>query len=102
MRAVTEPSTPILLNRNALALRLERRLFVEPAVFHDREQPVLLLENAHIGERIAVDEKKIGEEALLDLAELVAHAHDLPAMAGGRCYRFHGRHADHLDEIFEI
>src|SRR5437763_6007577 len=93
------PRDVALLHRRARSLRLEWRLLVELAVLHDGEEPVLLLQDANIGERIAVDEKHVGEEARLDLAKLTAHAHDLAAIAGAGRDRFHWRHADHIDEI---
>src|SRR5256886_12317750 len=72
----------------------------ELAVPHDREKLGPILKNRDVRERVAVDEQEVGEPALADLAEILAH-HDLPAPARGRDQRLHGRHAEALDEVLE-
>ncbi len=62
----------------------------------------MLLQDADIGDRVAVDQDHVGEIALLQHAEFVAHAHNLAAEFGGRQDGLHGRHAQKVDEILDI
>src|SRR5689334_3205312 len=66
----------------AAALLLGLRSLVELAVLHDGEDPVLVLQDADVGDRIAVNQQQVGQVALPDLAELVAHSHELGAVLG--------------------
>src|SRR5262245_5668890 len=66
-----------LFGGDLVRLRPLARLLVEGAVLHDREQAILVPQHADVGERIAVDQQHVREIAGLDLAELLAHAHDL-------------------------
>src|SRR6266850_4210640 len=73
----------------------------ELAVLHDREQLGSILQDRDVRERVAVDEQQVGEPAIADLAEILAH-HDLPAPARRRDERLHRRHAEVLDEVLEV
>ena len=64
--------------------------------------PRLVLQDADVGDRIAVDQQQVGEIAGLDHAELVAHAHDLAAVFGRGEDRLHRREAEHVDEGLEV
>src|SRR5215510_4000351 len=68
-----------LLGGDLCRLHPLARLLVEGAVLHDREQAVLVAQDGDIRERIAVDQQEVREIAGLDLAEFLAHAHDLAA-----------------------
>ena len=62
----------------------------------------LVLQDAHVGDRVAVDQQQVGQIAFLDHAELVAHAHDLAAVFGRGQDRLHRREAEHFDEGLEV
>ena len=72
-----------LLVREGLAIEL-----VEIAVLHDGHEPLLSLQDRHVGYRIAIDEQQVGQVALAYLAELVAHVHQLGADARRAGERF--------------
>ncbi len=75
---------------------------MELAVLHDGEDAVLVLQDAHVGDRVAVDQQQVGEVTLLDQAELVAHVHDLPAIFRRRQDGLHRRETEHLDEGLDV
>src|SRR3546814_5055864 len=74
---------------------------MELTVLHDGDQAALVLQHAHVARRIAVDQQQVGEVALADQAELVAQAHDLPAVGGGGADCLHRREAEQVDERSE-
>ena len=84
------------------ALVDHRVLLVERAVLHDRVDLVVVLQDGDVGERVAVDENEVGEEAGLDLAEVVGPEHDLAAELGGREDGLHRREPEPLDEVLEV
>ena len=54
----------------ATARGATRGVLVEGAVLHDAEDALGILEDGDVGHGVAVHEEQIGEEALLDLAQL--------------------------------
>ena len=80
----------------------DRRLLVEHAVLHHRQHARRLAQHREIRQRVAVDEDQVGEEAFLQLAELVAAHHDLAAVLRRRQDRLHRRHPEVLDEELEV
>src|SRR5215470_3490835 len=91
-----------LLRRHPGRLTLALPVLVEAAVLHDGEQPVAILQNAHVAQRIAVDQQDVGEEARLDLAQLLFHHHDGSALPRRGDDRLHRREAQQLDEMLEV
>src|SRR5262245_37102763 len=51
-----------------------RRRAVELAVLHHREDAALVLQHRDVGQRVAVDQQDVGEVALADVAQHLAHA----------------------------
>src|ERR1700751_5824577 len=74
---------------------------MEGPALHDRLQPVSVLQDRDVAERVAVDEDEVGEVAGLDLAEFAGLAHDLPALSGGRQDGLHRGEAEKLDEVLQ-
>ena len=71
---------------------------MEVAVLHDRYQARRVLQDAHVGERVAIDEQQVGEVVGAELAELVRPAHDLAAPLRGGDERLHRRETQEIDE----
>ncbi len=69
---------------------------------HDCQQAALILQNADVGQPIAVDQQKVREKAFFDLPEFVPHRHDLTTQPGRRLDRFHRREVEVVDEMLEI
>src|SRR5688572_12326282 len=79
-----------------------RRGAVELAVLHHREDLRLVLQDADVGKRVAVDEQQVGEETFAHLAQLVAAHHHLAAQLRRREQRLHRAHAEVLHEVLEV
>ncbi len=75
---------------------------MEGAVLHDREEAVGVLQQLDVVRRIAVDEHEIGQEAGLDLPQLVPLHHDLAAEPGRRDDCLHRGEAEQGDEMLEV
>ena len=100
-----EGAPPIRLSRRqapATAGALQLRLARELAVLHHRQETLAVLQHGDVRQRIAVHQQQVGEEAFLDLPELVAAHHDLAAEAGRRQQRLHRREAEVLHEVLEV
>src|SRR5207244_416770 len=72
------------------------------AALHDEGEAPVVLHDADVGGRIAIDQQEIGELAGLDQAELVAALHDLAAGARGRLQGLAGSEAEMGDEVLEV
>src|SRR5581483_1867618 len=66
------------------------------------DKAAAVLQNADIGENVAVDNQDIGKLAPFQGADLVVPPHDLGARFGGARDRFQRRKADVLDEEAEF
>ncbi len=75
---------------------------MEGAVLHDRQHLLAIGQDRKIGERIAIDQQQVGEEAFLELTQLAWPLHDRAAMKRRREQRLHRRHAGVFDEILQI
>src|SRR4051812_26983195 len=80
----------------------QRRILVEAPILHDAAQALAVLQDPYVGRRVAVDQQQIGQEARLDLAQLVAHAHQLTAQQGRGRQRLFRRVAEQVDEKLEV
>src|SRR5207249_3951412 len=89
-------------HRAACLRRAYLGLLVEDAVLHDREQLGGIAEDRQVREWIAVHQQEVGEVAVLELAQLAAHHHDLAAVAGGREQGLHRGHPDVFHEVLQI
>ena len=65
-------------------------------------EPLLPLQNRHVGQQVAIDEQQVGEVALAHLAELVAHLHQLGADARRAGERFARTVAKQLDKMLNV
>src|ERR1700722_3268710 len=84
------PPNPLSPRWTATSTASDQPVLVETAVLHDeREVTALVLEQAEIPKRVAVDENEVRESAGLDDPELAVHPNDLG--------RDRGRRADDLD-----
>src|ERR1700687_4721274 len=75
---------------------------VEVAVLHDGHEPLLPLQDRHVGQRVAIDKQQVGEVALAYLTELVAHVHQLGADARRAGERFARAVAEQLDKMLDV
>ena len=72
------------------------------SAFHDRDDALLILQDADVLQRISVQHQQVSKEAWLDLPGLVFHAHQLRSLACGRNDRLHRREAEQFHEMLEI
>src|ERR1700741_2066817 len=65
-------------------------VLIKRSFLHDDVQVLLMHNQVKILEWIAIDQKQIGNIALLDLTEFVVHSHYLPPDAGAALQRLAG------------
>lgn len=74
----------------------------EPPANHDRLDPLGVLKDADIPDRIAAHHDQVGQEACLELSNLVSALHQRAPVPGRGGQRVCCGEAEELDEVFQI
>src|SRR5215813_23555 len=82
--------TPVSSHRDARTLRRHLRHAEELAVLHHRQDAPAILQDADVGNGIAIDKDEVREIPRLQLAQLAGTAHDFAAMLGRPQQHFDG------------
>src|SRR5215469_7445199 len=75
---------------------------VTQAALHDEGEALVVLQDAYVGQRVAVDQQEIGQVARLDLPEFMASPHDLAAGTRRGLQRFARTESEMLHEMLEV